>query len=92
MKLAMAEACEHIATEASWRIRTILRARRFYGTCSLVSMYKSLVLSFIEASSMAYFHATPSATEVIDSVNVRFCTQIGNLVIDAFTRFWLVPL
>ena len=52
-KLAMHEAVHELATEAEWRLRTLLRSHRFFNKISLVHLYKPNVLSFVEGATAA---------------------------------------
>ena len=49
-KLMMDSAACEVAAEAGWRMRALLRCRRFYSKAELVRMYKALVLSYIVRS------------------------------------------
>ena len=55
LKLIMGEAIHGLAVEASWRIRTILRARRFHSTAEMVHLYKAQVLSYVEYRTVAIY-------------------------------------
>ena len=47
-KLRMDLAVRDVVSQASWKLTTILRTRRFHGVSQLVQVYKSKVLSFVE--------------------------------------------
>ena len=48
---------EQSGQEASWKLTTILRARRFHDVPRLAQLYKSKVLSFVEHRTSAVYHA-----------------------------------
>ena len=48
-QLLMRKAARKIATEAGWRVKAILRAKRFFSTPELVRLYKAHVRSYIES-------------------------------------------
>jgi len=56
-QLRMHAAAKHVATEAGWRLQTLLRSRRFFTHPELVHLYKAQVLSFIESSTPGLYHA-----------------------------------
>ena len=71
-QLTMRSAAQEVAREAGWRVRSLLRCRRFYRTSELVMLYKSQVLSYIESRTAALHHAAPSVLDGIDRVQRRF--------------------
>ena len=46
-KLVMHSAAHKCAVKASWKMKSLLRARRFYSITDLIMLYKSHVLSFV---------------------------------------------
>ena len=88
----MHKATQHIATEASWRLKSLMRTRRFHSVYSLVRLYKAQVLSFMESSTAAIAHAAPTLLDAIDSVHRRFLRELGIDEIDALREFSLPPL
>ena len=91
-QLLMRIGARKIATEAGWRLQSILRARRYYSTPELMRLYKANVLSFIESGVAGYFHAAPSTLECIDRVQRRFLRRIGLTDEQALLDFRLAPL
>ena len=67
-QLRMTAAAREVATEAGWRLQTLLRSRRFFSQAELLHLYKAQVLSFIESSLPGYYHAAASTLEPIDRV------------------------
>ena len=61
VELRMGTAVTTLAREAGWRLRSVLRPRRF----SVVNLYKSQVLSFLESGTPAYMLPAPFSTSWI---------------------------
>ena len=66
--LLMHDAARAVATEAGWRLQTLLTVRRFFTTPEVFRMYKAQVLSYIESGTPALYHAAPSVLDRIDRV------------------------
>ena len=56
-KLTMGTACRNTAKEGRWRLKTVLRSRRYFSTKQFVNLYKSHVLSYLKSNTAAYYHA-----------------------------------
>ena len=91
-QLRMLTAARHIATEASWRLKTLLRTRRFFTDPELMRLYKAQILSYLESSTAAVYHASPSTLAWIDRVQVRFLREIGITELAALQDYRLAPL
>ena len=91
-QLQKLDAAKHIAKEAGWMLRTLLRTIRYFTTPELVRLYKAQILSFLESSTPALYHAAPSALAWIDRVQVRFLKEIDLSEFDALRDFRLAPL
>ena len=76
-KLLMHEAAHAITSQARWRMRALLRSRRFHTVAGLVRLYKSHVLSYIEHATPAIYHAAPSVLQCIESIQSIFTHEIG---------------
>ena len=59
-ELLMGVGVHEVACEAGWRLRALLRPKRFFAQHGLVHLYKAQVLSYVEATLPGYFHAGPS--------------------------------
>ena len=91
-KLTMAAAAQEVAKEAGWKVKSLLRCRKFYNQRELVKLYKAQVLSFIESRTPALHHAAPSVLDAIDRVQRRFLREIGLTELEALLRYKLAPL
>ena len=91
-KLLMTTAVHKCTVKVSWKLKSILRVQRFYGTADLVMLYKSHILSFIEYRTAGIYHASTTVLSELDNVQARFRQQLGLSDVDAFMRFNLAPL
>ena len=76
-KLLMHDGVRHLCLQAAWRIKALRRVRRFYSIKQMVQLYKSRVLSFIEAGSVAFLHAAPSTLQPLDRLQMRYLEFLG---------------
>ena len=90
--LSMASAVSEMVSAAGWKLRVILRTRRFYSDADLVLFYKSHLLSFLEYRTAAIYHATRAVLSRLDAVQCRFLRDIGVDEISALVTFHLAPL
>ena len=75
-QLTMARACRKTAKEGRWRLRVLLRSRRFFSTQQLLQLYKTHILSFLENTTPALFHAAASHLDLIDHMQEVFCGKL----------------
>ena len=91
-KLAMHEAVHVFASEAGWRLRTLMRTQRFHETAAMIRLYKSHILCYIEGATPALFHAAPSVLRPIDAIQETFLGQLGLSEECALLDYGLAPL
>ena len=91
-ELSMSEAVSEIVSAAGWKLRTLLRTRRFYTDSDLISLYKAHLLSFLEYRTPAVYHATRAILSRLDAVQSRFLNNIGVDEVTALAVFQLAPL
>ena len=58
----------------------------------MVRLYKKQILSFLESSTPALYHAAPFTLAWIDKVQIRFLMEIDLSEFDALKDFRLAPL
>ena len=68
----MADAISELVSAAGWKLRTLIRARRFYTDADLVVLYKALSSSFLEYRTPAIYHATRACLRRLDALRVSF--------------------
>ena len=81
-----------IAAEAGTRLKNLLRARPFYPTTHLMSLYKCHVLPFLESGTPAFYHAAPNILEMFDDIQVQFLESVSISKVDALINVNLAPL
>ena len=91
-QLLMHHAAREVATEAGWRLQTLLKVRRFFTTPELFRMYKAQVLSYAESGTPALYHAAPSVLDRVDRVQRRFLRELEHSEEDALNYYRLAPL
>ena len=91
-ELAMADSISELVSAAGWKLRTLLRTRRFYTDADLVVLYKAHLLSFLEYRTPAVYHATRAILRRLDAVQSRFLKDIGVDEVTALVKFHLAPL
>ena len=91
-QLSMAVACKEIAQRAKWKVRTLLATSRYYDVKSLINLYKSHVLSFLESGTPAIYHAAKTHLALIDHVQDIFLRELGVSSEAALMEFNLAPL
>ena len=90
--LRMLAGITKLSKEAGWRLQSILRPRRFFSERQLMTLYKSRVLSFIEAGTPGYYHAAPSVLYLLDRVQHRLLRELQLSEDDALFYHNLAPL
>ena len=91
-ELAMADAISELVSAAGWKLRTLIRTRRFYTDADLVVLYKAHLLSFLEYRTPAIYHATRACLRRLDAVQSKFLNDIGVDEVAALVEFHLAPL
>jgi hypothetical protein len=90
--LIMDVAINDLVKKCRWKLRTLLRSQRHFEANSLVNLYKSRMLGFIEYRTAAIYHASDTLLQPLDSIQRRFLEQIGATETEALCCFNLAPL
>ena len=90
--LDMTDAIGSVVMDAGWKMKSLLRTRRFYCDAQLVLLYKSYRLSFLEYRTPAIYHARRDVLSRLDNVQQRFLRDAGIDELTALTHFNLAPL
>jgi uncharacterized protein YjiS (DUF1127 family) len=90
--LTMAAAVEEVIAAAGWKLKMLIRTRRFYTDAELITFYKSQLLSFIEYRTPAIYHAKRDSLAALDRLQNRFLKDAGVDEDAALTHFNLAPL
>ena len=91
-ELSMAHAVAELVSSACWKLRTLLRTRRFYNDSDLIVLYKAHLLSYLEYRTPAIYHATRVVLRRLDAVQRNFLHDIGVDGVTALLHFHLAPL
>jgi hypothetical protein len=90
--LSMADAVNDLVVEAGWKLRMLIRGRRFYTDADMVTLYKAHMLSYIEYRTAAVYHATQQILDRLDQVQTRFLKDLNIDERTALLEFNLAPL
>ena len=90
--LTMTEAVNKLHWNASWKLRSLLRCRRYYDTTEIISMYKAKILSYLEYRTPAVYHATATLLSSIDNVQEKMLREVEVSSVDALLHYHLAPL
>jgi len=90
--LAMDRAVSEVVVQAGWKLKTLIRTRRFYTDAELISLYKAHMLSYLEYRTPAIYHAKRDALQKIDRIQSKFLNECGVDEITALMEFNLAPL
>jgi hypothetical protein len=89
--LTMVDAVAEVVNAAGWKLKTLLRTRRFYTDAELILLYKSHLLSFIEYRTPAIYHARRDVLARLDAVQTKFLRAAGVDELTALAEFNLAP-
>ena len=91
-KLIMDAAVDHIVSQAGWRLRALLRTKRFHSIAEMMLLYKSHVLSKLEYGMAAFYHASETVLAALDRVQHGFLREICMSEKEALLQYNLSPL
>eukprot|EP00969_Alexandrium_andersonii_P079407 3501364-Alexandrium_andersonii.AAC.1 len=64
----MHDAVHACVTDCGWKVRTLVRTRRFHTGSELIQLYKALILSYVEYRTAEIAHAATSTLAPLDAV------------------------
>ena len=80
-----------IASEDNRRCHIVLKLRRYYDVKALFRLFKAHVLSYIERSTLAIFHCSPSILCILDNVQIHFLKVVQIFLKGVLLQFNLAP-
>ena len=83
---------DDLSRTCRWKLKAILRTRRFNTGARLVSLYKTQLLSFIEYRTAAIYHVSDTALALLDDVQNKVLSVAGMSKIEALNDHRLAPL
>ena len=66
--LTMRSTVEELVQQAGWKLKTLIRTRRYYTDAELVTLYKAHMLSYVEYRTPAIYHSTKDILGKLDRV------------------------
>ena len=88
----MADTVVDLEREARWKLKSVLRTKKYVTSIQLVDMYKSQILSFVEYRTPAIYHACASAFQTLDSVQDSLLAAAGMTELEALFVANLAPV
>ena len=88
----MTEACVKLSSQAMWRLRSILRNRRFFSAEKIIVQYKAKIFSFLECRTPVIDHASRNSLRVVDRIHDFLLRELGMSRYEALVHFNLAPL
>ena len=92
VELAMDKAVQDVVVAAGWKLKTLIRTRRYYTDYELILLYKAHLLSYLEYRTPAIYHAKREALQKLDRVQSKLLSDIGVDEVTALIEFNLAPL
>ena len=90
--LKMDEEVVSLASRTSWKLRNLLRTRRYFDTRMIIHLFKSRILEFVEYRTAGVYHANAIALAQLDGVYTKFLKAAGLSFEEALLEFGLAPL
>jgi hypothetical protein len=90
--LTMQGAVDELVTDAGWKLKMLVKTRRFYTDADLIILYKTHLLSFLEYRTPAVYHATRDILAKLDRIQTKFLQEAGVSEKEALMEFNLAPL
>eukprot|EP00959_Pyramimonas_sp_CCMP1952_P067051 1399970-Pyramimonas_sp.AAC.1 len=88
----MTDSVLQLAKDCRWKLKAILRTRKYNTGAQLVLLYKAQVLSFTEYRTAAIYHTCKSALEALDHVQDKLTEAAGASQEEALLAFKLAHL
>ena len=91
-KLTMEKQIQSLVSPCKWKLKTLLRAKRYFNEEQLVKQYKTHILPYLEFATPAVYHATATALEPLDKLQATFLREVGLTPLEALKKYNLAPL
>lgn len=91
-KLTMEKQIQSLVSRCKWKLKTLLRAKRYFNEEQLVKQYKTHILPYLEFATPAVYHATATALEPLDKLQATFLREVGLTPLEALKKYNLAPL
>jgi hypothetical protein len=90
--LTMGAAIDEVVNAAAWKLKMLVRTRRYYTDSDLIVLYKAHLLPYVEYRTSAIYHATRDLLGRLDRIQSKFLQDIGVSEEEALLNFSLAPL
>jgi hypothetical protein len=90
--MKMNGAVEEVVKEAGWKLKMLLRTKRYYTDGDLVILFKAHLLGYLEYRTPAVYHATRDILTKLDRVLTKFLEDLGLSEVEALMNFNMAPL
>ena len=91
-KLTMTDTVLKLAKDARWKMKAVLRTKKYITGIQLTDVYKSQILSFVEYRTPAIYHACDSSLQTLDSIQDALLAAAGMNELEALYVANLAPL
>ena len=91
-KLRMELQVQSLVNRCRWKLKTLLRTRRYFTEEQLVQQYKMHILPFLEFCTPAVYHATATALAPLNKLQTTFLKELGLTPLEALRKYKLAPL
>ena len=91
MALLMEEEILDLVEKVSWKIRTLLRAKKFYSAEEIITEYKARIHPVLDYRTSALYHSSSTALAKLDRLQSNFLSEIGVSKTEALLIFILCP-
>ena len=81
-----------IVLSANWKMRMLLRTHHFYSSRDMINLFKADILSYIQYRTSVLLYASHSVLISLNSIQIRFLSNIRITIEDAALHFKLLPL
>ncbi len=86
-KLSMCECVRECVHEASWRLKSVVRTRRYHTDGELIQHFKAHVLSYVEYRTPGLYHAASTILEPLNRILRSFLRDVNVGLEDALLHF-----
>ena len=90
--LAMEREVQELADRCHWKLRALLRSKRFFTEGQVVQQYKTHILPFVEHSTPAVHHGSSTLLDGLDRIQRTLLKRLDLTEEEALKKYHLAPL
>ena len=91
-QLGMEQHIDSLTNRCRWKLKTLLRARKYFTEEQMVQQYKTHILPYLEFATPAVYHATATALDRMNKLQTNFLKELGLTPLKALQKYKLAPL